>query len=484
VSVPMLVGLVSANRHPQVFAELPVQGIVSASYDEVKSVVVMERAVSVAMIAVSVSWAVANRNDIEPVVAACWVIFVAITILDITVLLVRISQLRSGRGIPSRPGLRRRVLGLGPLAAATLGMQSGVLLTSSVRQSNAFCRGAVMVLGLHEAKHSLVESWLSFMVLLRLWKFVLQIQSSWGLGRQVLAIVQSFVDFWQSGLLLLLIFSGIALSFLAIEGVAGGAAASLLPLYRAIFFADGDGLDQMVGKDDAGNYEQGAPAQVLTVIVTVVFTFLLVNINIGVVSNSYDYARERWWLSLYRERARVAAAVLLGVPKTSASYKAVAVVARVVVAVLGKCFGCFEDRVLEVVDRGASVLARATRLLSAKALDPVCFIGFSLLAAQLHIRDDHPSAAVSLALALITLQSLLVRSPDGGVRRYLWICSQADFHRNNYLPEDMQESDAVDVRGQVDMLQQDIGALLSAVQSMSDRQTALEQVVQKLAEKA
>mmetsp|Transcript_60028 Transcript_60028/g.160871 ORF Transcript_60028/g.160871 Transcript_60028/m.160871 type:complete len:524 (+) Transcript_60028:1771-3342(+) len=414
----VLAGLVVAKWDSGIFSHMVNQAIVDAAYTEVQRVVYFERLLTAIYILTCARWSYWERLiqkrglTVDGRGMVFQIICLGITLQETVMLLIKMWRLRD---LPARRDQMSRVLGYGKVAGFTLFLQYWVIVIPAGPSSNA--QGMIEdLLFLKQTGNSVLSTWLGFMVLLMVVNLLAQFQSNWKIGKQILAISQAFQDFLWSAAVFLSILVGCMVAFFCLEGMDTGDdngtslpawVGQVLGLFRGIVFADGDGLDQMVGKHDNGKYEEGLGGPILAVAVLCCVTYIISNISIAVVSSNYEHARAGWWLSFYHERARVAASVKLGESASRSAWEALGRVHEVLGRRLDATWSGYKTRykVLLCV------------LLAVVAL--VCACHSLLLAASV------------VCCFCIAVRACLLRK----TKKYLWVCHRVDFDPDHFLPE-------------------------------------------------
>jgi len=323
---------------------------------------------------------------------------------------------------------------------------------------------------------------LSLVIVLRAMKIVLLLRSNVTVGKLVLSVIYSVEDFQGMFAVLVVFYAGFAAAFISIEGLqTGGVLASLLPIYRGILFGDGDGLDQMAGKDD-DDYTQGIVGQVMMVSATFFMTLVLVNISIGVFSDSYSTAVNKSDLVFWHERARVTTHVMLNpawpwqlMESTSEEDKkevqnntppeqiAVNFYVNILARALSFTSPVFERLFVDTASKDADSQREKWKIrgpmLMAGVVTEVVLVLLTCL--FFHLGIPIPCAFFGAA-TLVVAQSLLscnkYATPWLDQKKYfLWICARADFDPGNFISDDVEKEDIDAVKEQLEKVGADLG---------------------------
>mmetsp|Transcript_78149 Transcript_78149/g.178870 ORF Transcript_78149/g.178870 Transcript_78149/m.178870 type:complete len:303 (+) Transcript_78149:3-911(+) len=294
---------------------------------------------------------------------------------------------------------------------------------------------------LKQTGNSVLSTWLGFMVLLMVVNLLAQFQSNWKIGKQILAIAQAFQDFLWSAAVFLSVLVGCMVAFSCLEGMDKGSdddstlpawVGLVLGLFRGIVFADGDGLDQMVGKHGDGKYQEGLGGPILAVIVLCCVTFIISNISIAVVSSNYEHARASWWLSFYHERARVAASVKLGESASQSVFEALS-------SLQEKCSRGLQRRLERFQTRYKVIIIAIVSVICFKFAFRSLFL-----------------ASIIVCCCCIGMRAVLLRK----AKKYLWVCHRIDFDPAHFLPDgDATRRALQEMRREIEALRTDRGAL-------------------------
>jgi len=306
---------------------------------------------------------------------------------------------------------------------------------------------------------------------------------------------------------LLTFFLGFAAAFVSVEGVGSdGATVSLTTIYRGILFGDGDGLDFMSFKGDEG-HSLGTTGQVMMIGATFFMTLVLVNLSIGVFSESYSTATCISELAYWHELTRYTTEIL-GSPtwpwqiwrlddiddsqewqdiKENTAWEQLAVGwglngwAKLVHLFLQPALTLYE---VMMTGHAAHPMTEARQdEVDQLAMWVAGVLGLGILlliTVVLYWFNWAVPCAFSGALTMVVLQSLLSRNKYEtpwleNKQYYLWICARNDFDPSNSWSDDVG-------KGDLDSLQKSIEKLEST--QTAAMQKYMEQQMEKMKEDA